>query len=81
MGIRIARRLCWQLPLWLCWYRLLDASGTYLKTAAGIAQVFSDKDFDKWLNSIKKGNYGDNEGDTQMIQAGIDGYVKRKKSK
>lgn len=59
----------------------LDASGTYLKTAAGIAQVFSDKDFDKWLNSIKKGNYGDNEGDTQMIQAGIDGYVKRKKSK
>ncbi|MFP9226161.1 polymorphic toxin type 44 domain-containing protein, partial [Streptococcus equi subsp. zooepidemicus] len=59
----------------------LDASGTYLKTAAGIAQVFSDKDFDKWLNSIKKGNYRDNDKDPQMIQAGIDGYVKRKKSK
>ncbi|HEL0732364.1 TPA: hypothetical protein TUX97_001756, partial [Streptococcus equi subsp. zooepidemicus] len=59
----------------------VNVNAPYLSQVAGIAQVFSDKDFDKWLNSIKKGNYGDNEGDTQMIQAGIDGYVKRKKSK
>ncbi|HEL0022391.1 TPA: hypothetical protein TT917_001150, partial [Streptococcus equi subsp. zooepidemicus] len=59
----------------------LDASGTYLKTAAGIAQVFSDKDIPKWFENLSSGHYGDNEGDTQMIQAGIDGYMKRKKSK
>ncbi|HEL1110612.1 TPA: hypothetical protein TUV12_001861, partial [Streptococcus equi subsp. zooepidemicus] len=59
----------------------LDASGTYLKTAAGIAQVFSDKDIPKWFENLSSGHYGDNEGDTQMIQAGIDGYMERKKSK
>ncbi|MGG5342199.1 polymorphic toxin type 44 domain-containing protein [Enterococcus sp. AZ192] len=48
-----------------------------LKYGAGIAQGFiSDKDIPKWIENIKNGNYGDNDGDAKMIQEGIADFEK-----
>jgi hypothetical protein len=41
---------------------------------AGIAQAISDGDPEKWLESMKDGNYGDNVGDSDMIKDGIISY-------
>lgn len=59
----------------------LNAGSGYLKRAAGAAQIWSDKDIPKSFNSIMHGNYGDNDEDPQMIQDGVDGYIKRKQPK
>jgi len=48
-----------------------------LKYGAGIAQGFiADKDIPKWIENIKNGNYGDNDGDAKMIQEEIADFEK-----
>ncbi|MGL4697815.1 T7SS effector LXG polymorphic toxin [Enterococcus larvae] len=51
-----------------------------LKYGAGAAQgFFSDKDIKKWVDNLKNGNYGDNDGDAEMIQEGIADFEKYNK--
>lgn len=56
---------------------LLYAPDIYLKGAAGAAQVLSDKDILKWLKNVFTGHFGDNKGDSKMIQDGLDAYHKK----
>lgn len=57
-------------------------NGDVLKYGAGVAQGWSDKDISKWLENMRKGNYGDNadkktgERDSDFIQDGIDDFKK-----
>ncbi|MGT2717787.1 polymorphic toxin type 44 domain-containing protein [Streptococcus oricebi] len=57
----------------------LNAADSYLKSMAGLAQVFSDLDIIKYGKSLFKGEYGDNSGDAKAIQDGIDAYKRREK--
>ena len=52
----------------------LESSDDYLKIGAGAAQGVSDKDAIKYINNVINGNYGDNPGDAQDIQDGMDDY-------
>lgn len=52
--------------------------GAVLKLSAGAAQAWSDKDIAKWLENMKKGNFGDNPNDAQYIEDGIKDYKNRK---
>ena len=52
----------------------LESSDDYLKIGAGAAQGVSDKDAIKYINNVINGNYGDNLGDAQDIQDGMDDY-------
>ncbi|MTD41968.1 hypothetical protein GIX45_25765 [Erwinia sp. CPCC 100877] len=54
--------------------------GSVLKFSAGAAQAWSDKDIAKWLENMKKGNFGDNPNDAQYIEDGIKDYKNRKGS-
>lgn len=49
-----------------------------LLMAAGEAQVFDDKDIIKYMSSWIKGNWGDNEIDSQFVSDGIDDYYHSK---
>jgi hypothetical protein len=57
-------------------------NGDILKYGAGFVQGWSDKDISKWLENMRKGNYGDNadkktgERDSDFIQDGIDDFKK-----
>lgn len=53
-----------------------------LKGAAGAAQFLSDRNnpiindpLKKYLESLRNGGWGDNEGDSNQIQLGIDSYI------
>lgn len=70
-------------------YFVTPADGEILKYGAGLAQFISDFGkvdgaWDKYVDSLKAGNYGDNineDGlsDAQMIQDGVDAYYENKK--
>lgn len=57
-------------------------NGDILKYGAGVAQGWSDKDISKWIENMRKGNYGDNadektgEKDAGFIQDGIGDFKK-----
>lgn len=55
----------------------LQTSDDYLKYGAGVAQGVSDGSYKKWKQQIDNGSYGDNSGDSKMIQDGIDAYKYR----
>lgn len=64
----------------------LQSSDTYLKLAAGVAQVGSDlhnKNVGPWsiIKNIPNRPYLDNSGDSDMIQDGINDYKARKRNK
>lgn len=70
-------------------YFVTPADGEVLKYGAGLAQLISDFGkvdgaLDKYVDSLKMGNYGDNineDGlsDAKMIQDGVDAYYENKK--
>ena len=64
----------------------LQSTDAYLKSAAGVAQVWSDlnnKEVGAWgiINDIPNRSYLDNSGDSDMIQDGINDYNVRKRNK
>lgn len=57
------------------------SEGEILKYGAGVAQFFSNGEFNVdamkgYLKNISEGNYGNNPGDASMIQEGITDYEK-----
>lgn len=46
--------------------------------AAGGAQVLDDKDVVKYISSMMKGNWGDNEIDPQFVSEGVDDHYRSK---
>lgn len=70
-------------------YFATPADGELLKYGAGLAQFISDFGkgkgaLDKYIDSLMKGNYGDNINengisDALMIQDGVDAYYENKK--
>ncbi len=69
-------------------YFITPADGELLKYGAGLAQLISDVGdegaWDKYVESLLAGNYGDNINpgdlsDAQMIQEGVDAYYENKK--